>query len=124
MKRIAAFLALICIFLISSCQKESLDDNAGKYKEIQLDEKSAQIVEADNQFGLELFQKVYNSETEHENIMVSPLSVSLALAMTYNGANGDTKTAMQETLKLHGLTTEEINASYHKLVNALQSLRQ
>jgi len=30
--------------------------------------------------------------------MISPLSVSLALAMTYNGAGGDTKEAMEKPL--------------------------
>ena len=111
------------LFLFTSfaCQKESID-NAGEYLEIQLDAKAAQIVEADNEFGFELFQNIYASETDYENIMVSPLSVALALAMTYNGANGETKTAMQETLKLYGMTPEEINISYQTLVNALKSL--
>lgn len=122
MKSKSIILAIALLFTIISCQKESVEPYNGEYKEIQLDEKSAQIVEADNQFGFELFQKVYNTETEHENIMVSPLSVSLALAMTYNGANNETKTAMQETLKLYGLTPEEINTSYQTLVNALKSL--
>jgi serine protease inhibitor len=54
--------------------------------------------------------------------MVSPLSVSLALAMTYNGADGETKTAMEKTLKVYGLTPEDINTSYRDLVNALKSL--
>jgi serpin B len=54
--------------------------------------------------------------------MVSPLSVSLALAMTYNGANGETKTAMEETLKMHGLSAEDINETYYNLVNALLSI--
>lgn len=122
MKSKSIILAIALLFTIISCQKEQVEPYNGEYKEIQLDEKSAQIVEADNQFGFELFQKVYNTETEHENIMVSPLSVSLALAMTYNGANNETKTAMQETLKLYGLTPEEINTSYQTLVNALKSL--
>ncbi len=122
MKSKSIILAIALLFTIISCQKESVEPYNGEYKEIQLDEKSTQIVEADNQFGFELFQKVYNTETEHENIMVSPLSVSLALAMTYNGANNETKTAMQETLKLYGLTPEEINTSYQTLVNALKSL--
>ena len=118
---IVTFLAFV-LLIFSSCHQEEIDTNNGEYQEIQLDEKSAQIVKADNEFGFELFQNVFTSETEHENIMVSPLSVSLALAMTYNGADGDTKTAMEETLKLYGLTTEEINTSYQTLVNALKSL--
>lgn len=90
--------------------------------EINITEKTARLIEAENEFGFELFKNVYATETESENIMVSPLSVSLALAMTYNGANGETQKAMEETLKLYGLTPDEINTSYHKLIEALKSL--
>ncbi len=121
MKIKAALFLVFILFSIISCREDSTNV-PGKYKEIQLDEKSAQIVEADNEFGFELFQNIYASEKDRENIMVSPLSVSLALAMTYNGANGETKTAMEKTLKLYGLTTNEINTSYQTLVNALKSL--
>ena len=45
---------IVSIFLVSlgSCQKDTID-TPGEYRDIQLDEKSAQIVEADNQFGFE-----------------------------------------------------------------------
>jgi serine protease inhibitor len=117
-KIIIVFLSFVMLF--SACHEEPLEP--GEFKEIVLDEKSAQIVEADNEFGFELFRKIYASETEYENIMVSPFSVSLALAMTYNGAGGETKKAMEETLKLYGLSPEEINTSYQTLVKALKSL--
>jgi serine protease inhibitor len=117
-KIIIVFLSFVMLF--SACHEEPLEP--GEFKEIVLDEKSAQIVEADNEFGFELFQKIFASETEYENIMVSPFSVSLALAMTYNGAGGETKKAMEETLKLYGLSPEEINTSYQTLVKALKSL--
>ena len=113
-----AFLSFVMLF--SACHEEPLEP--GEFKEIVLDEKSAKIVEADNEFGFELFQKIFASETEYENIMVSPFSVSLALAMTYNGAGGETKKDMEETLKLYGLSPEEINTSYQTLVKALKSL--
>ena len=54
--------------------------------------------------------------------MISPLSVSLALAMTYNGADGDTKEAMKKTLELYGLTVDEINENYKILIDALASV--
>lgn len=90
--------------------------------EIYLNEKTARLIEAENDFGFELFQNIYASEKEFENIMVSPLSVSLALAMTYNGAEGETKSAMEKTLKVYGLTPDDINTSYQDLVEALKSL--
>jgi len=110
----------IIVLGLSSCSKS--DGELQEPKTIELDEKSAQLVEAGNEFGLELFQQIFTSEIKYDNIMVSPLSVSLALAMTYNGANGETKTAMEKTLKVYGLTPDDINQSYKSLVAALKSL--
>ena len=41
--------------------------------------------------------------------------------MTYNGAQGETKTEMEKAMKLSGLTPEQINNSHKALVEALQS---
>ncbi|MFC1629078.1 serpin family protein, partial [Gemmatimonadota bacterium] len=56
------------------------------------------------------------------NIFISPLSVSMALGMTLNGATGETYTAMKETLELAGLTEEEINQAYRSLIDLLTNL--
>lgn len=45
------------------------------------------------------------------NILVSPASAYLALAMTLNGADGDTKTAMLKVLADQGLTVDQVNQS-------------
>ena len=111
---------LATLFFLAGC---SINENDEK-PEISLTEKTAQLLKAENQFGFELFKQIYTSENDERNIMVSPLSVSLALAMTYNGANGETKTAMEKTLKVYGLTPDDINESYQSLVNDLQSMDQ
>lgn len=120
MKTLHILLILFSLLSVNSCSKSS--EEPWIPKTIELDEKSAELVKAGNEFGLELFQRIYASETKYDNIMVSPLSVSLALAMTYNGANAETKTAMEETLKVYGLSPDEINQSYKSLVTALKSL--
>lgn len=112
MNKIVFTSIFLSIFFIVSCNR-IIDDP----KEIDLDLKSKELIEADNAFGLELMQKL--NETEDENFTISPLSISLALAMTYNGAEGETKIAMEDAMKLGGLTTEEINQSYKSLVKAL-----
>lgn len=119
MKPLIAFLSLFISLGFSACQKNN--DAVEEIKTIQLDEKSARLVEADNTFGLEMFQTIREQSTE-DNLMISPLSISVALAMAYNGADGDTKSEMEKTLGLFGLTTEEINQSYEKLIHALQSV--
>lgn len=119
MKKLFTFLTLGFLMAVASCQQESTDNS--EPKKINLDEKSAQLIEADNAFGFEIFQGIRKNSTE-ENIMISPLSISVALAMAYNGADGGTKTEMEKTLKLLGLTPEEINVSYKQLIAALQSV--
>jgi len=79
------------------------------------------LAEAGNQFGLKLFREIVANEPD-VNIFISPLSVSMALGMTYNGANGDTRAAIQQTLELQGLTIEEVNGSYKNLINILSNL--
>jgi len=113
-------LTLILLVLsatIVSCRKTDLSpDNL-----FDLPEKSAQLIEADNMFGLELFRKVAAEAKPNDNTMISPLSVALALGMTYNGADGETKTEMEKTLKFYGLTKEQINNAHKALLAALKS---
>lgn len=119
MKTLFTIFGLLLFGTFCSCQQENIVDDENKT--INLDEKSALLIEADNKFGMEIFQKIRKA-SDKENIMISPLSISVAFAMAYNGADTDTKTEMEMAMKLNGLTTEQINNSYKMLINALQSL--
>jgi serine protease inhibitor len=81
-----------------------------------------ELIQSDNAFGLKLFREIYAQEEEGANLFVSPLSVAMALGMTYNGAAGATQQAMQETLELQGLTIDEVNQSYRSLIDLLRNL--
>jgi len=119
------YLIFIVIFMISagmlsSCEKS--DEPLEKEPpEIKLREKSAEIIEADKAFGFELFREVYNF-VEEDNLMISPLSVSYALGMTYNGAAGTTLEAFREVLHFENLTNQEVNESYKDLMGQLVTL--
>ena len=113
---------LLFLFLILLFQtKCNLPEDSGN-KEPEITKKTAALIKAGNEFGFDLFQNIYISDKKSDNIMVSPLSVSLALAMTYNGAAGKTKSDMEKTLRVYGLSPEDINSSYHDLVEALKEL--
>lgn len=115
MKKILFWVPIVLAVILSGCDKEdtpSLNELPAKTK---------QLTDADNEFGFELFKHVNSGLKEDENMAVSPLSVSLALAMTYNGAAGDTRISMEETMKLAGLTRDEINNLYRELTMALLS---
>ncbi len=107
------------IIVILSCER--LPDDNQEPKKMNLTRKSLELIESDNEFGLGFFREVMINDTS-DNIMVSPLSVALALGMTYNGAADSTKEAMKETLKLSGLTDEEINVAYESIVDQLLKL--
>lgn len=79
------------------------------------------VVQSGNAFGLKLFREINRTEGD-TNLFISPLSVSMALGMTLNGANGSTLEAMQQTLELAGLSEDEINPSYKSLLELLQQL--
>ena len=102
---------------LASCEKEP-DPPQGP-KEIAITKTTADIIKSDNDFGIELFRQIVSQDTTPGNIFISPTSIALALAMTYNGAAGDTKTAMEIVLKKVGLTADEINTSYKSLIGAL-----
>ena len=107
---------LAIIATISACEKN--DPVPDESNTIELKKKSAEIIEADQQFAFELFQEVM-SLSEQENIMVSPLSVSYALGMTLNGAAGTTLDAFREVLHFGELTDQELNESYKDLMGQL-----
>ena len=86
-----------------------------------LRKKAAEIIEADKAFGFELFQQVY-ALSEEDNIMISPLSISYALGMTYNGAAGTTLQAFNNVLHFGNLTDEDVNESYKDLMEQLLNL--
>ncbi|SCD21169.1 SERine Proteinase [Proteiniphilum saccharofermentans] len=112
------------LFWAMSCDKNGSDVRAGDLPDpIRIDLRSAerQMVRADQTFAFEFFEHLFVEESlgEDNNFMVSPLSLSMALAMTWNGAAGKTKEAMQQTLKMDGFSDDELNSYYKKLREAL-----
>ncbi|MGI2904662.1 serpin family protein [Tolypothrix sp. VBCCA 56010] len=68
------------------------------------------VVAANTKFSFKLFSEVLKKDSK-DNIFISPSSVAIALAMTYNGASGSTQQAMAKALELQGISLEEINSS-------------
>lgn len=65
------------------------------------------------EFATNLFK---NSSQKNENTLVSPLSLLCALAMTANGAKGDTLSQIEQTL---GLPIDTLNQYVYSYVNSL-----
>jgi serine protease inhibitor len=71
---------------------------------------------AANQFAFTLFKRL-NEQQPNENVFVSPLSVSLALGMTMNGAVGTTLDEMRSALGFGAEELAAINAGYRGVLS-------
>lgn len=82
------------------------------------DDQSLNISASANRFGFDLYH-ILSKESRDENIIISPLSISLALTMTYNGAEGKTAAEMAEVLGVDGMELDKINLSNGQLLEEL-----
>ncbi len=73
-------------------------------------------------FGLALLQHEISLQRQ-QNVVLSPVSIFIALAMTENGAAGDTKAAMRKVLALPAdIKDEEFNQTAVELLHSLEQL--
>ncbi len=80
-----------------------------------------EIIAAGNTFARDLLGQVHAAAPD-STVFLSPLSVSMALGMTMNGAGGETRSQMHEMLGFGGLSMQEVNASYRDLMALLGTL--
>src|SRR5688572_5027735 len=80
-----------------------------------------EVAAASNRFAFDLLREANTAETTKPNLMISPLSISMALGMTLNGAAGTTFDAMRGTLDFRNLGQAEINAAYRGLIGQLRA---
>lgn len=102
------------LFMGSGCTKARM----AKPDQAVLDAFDMTLVEKTNDFGFNLYK---NLARENENIMISPVSVSLAMAMVYNGANGVTREDMARALNVQGLELDRLNKNNLALLYYLTS---
>ncbi|MBK8782039.1 MAG: serpin family protein [Anaerolineales bacterium] len=68
------------------------------------------LVDGNNAFALDMYNAL---RSENGNLILSPYSISLALAMTYAGARGETEAQMAQTL--HFAPQNELHPSFNAL---------
>lgn len=122
MKRLYPLYAIIVLIIaLTSCKKNNnAKPNLGR--DLTLSAVELQKASADNTFTLNLFKTVASENTTSGNLFLSPLSVSMAVGMTSNGANGQTLTAIDSAMNFNGFTQDEINSYYNTLLTQLPEL--
>ncbi|UGU17550.1 serpin family protein [Sinomicrobium kalidii] len=111
------------LFFCMACDHDPSSSPEGPKGELprELTASEIKLVEADHAFSYDIFRRTVAYDTEKDNLMISPLSISTALAMTLNGANGETYESIRQTLRLQGMSQEEINEAFRSLIKLLIS---
>ncbi len=109
-------IAIIATSLIG-CEKFSSKNK----EEISAKEVDKEVVEGNNKFAFNIFKEISKDEN-NKNVFISPLSISMALTMTYNGAKENTKAEMNKVLGYEGMSDDKINNSYKILHSYLENI--
>lgn len=123
-------MSLLLLSLAAACARPS--DRAAMAQALQSDkpritapdvppEDLESLVRGNTAFALDLYHRL--RETGGGNLFYSPYSISLALAMTYAGARGETEQAMARTLHF-SLPQERLHPAFNALDLALASRGQ
>ena len=106
------------LLMSAGCDRFNLgmiDDNRDE-----LDAVDPNLVRANTMFGFRLLNELRKTDQDN-NTLLSPYSLSVALAMARNGAGGATERAIIDALQLQALDPESININYVYLQRVLQA---
>jgi len=123
MKKLLAFLlTLTILFNLFGCsskvQSPDLTKGVDKISTEKRDSDKS-FLSSQIDFTLNLFQSSVQKDAD-KNVLISPLSIMLALAMTANGADNETLTEMESVLA-NGYTIKELNAYLKTYTDSLPS---
>ena len=108
----------LILIIIAGCDK--VDPGMIDDKRVELDTVDPNLIRANTTFGFKLLNELRGIQ-QNNNTLISPFSLSVALAMARNGAAGETERAIISTLQLQALDPKLINVNYVYLQRALQA---
>jgi serpin B len=117
--RFLTILVLPSVLALSACAEDPLEPIRELPRQLTVSEQ--EVIRNANAFGFDLMARVY-AEESGPNVFLSPLSASMALGMTMNGAAGATWDDMSEALRFSGLSEQQVNESYRGLMDLLLDL--
>ncbi|WP_163218583.1 serpin family protein [Bacteroides sp. 224] len=96
--------------------------NNEPWMETNLTRSEQEMAKQENVFAFNLFKQI--SKEEKGNLFISPMSASMAIAMTANGANGNTLNEMKATLGFENYSLEEMNVFHKKIRRHVIQLKE
>ena len=113
--------AVLLVFIFIGCGNDSAESAwQPKYKKADesAEKVSEDVVKANNKLGLEIFSRLAQEEGA-KNMMISPLSIAISMAMTANGATGDALSEMKEVLGFGEMEMPDVNEQFAQLIASL-----
>jgi len=80
---------------------------------------SNEVQKGNSKFAFNIFRQL-NKEDEDKSVFISPLSISTALTMTYQGARNQTAQEIAEALAYQGIDIKDLNNYYRSLLEYLE----
>ena len=120
-KTILSFFFLIIALLALQCDKTEIDPSKGLSFFCEDNPTTCELTAANGNFAIDLLKQLNTDEPE-DNIFISPFSISTALTMTTNGANGQTLDDMRSTLRIADLEMPVVNDAYKQLLDLIPNL--
>ncbi len=119
MKKCVVFLAAVALAV--GCEKLGHEENLRgedlkPVVPIELTKGQQTVRNASNDFGISTFRELY---TGSGDVVFSPLSLSLALAMVAEGADGETYQQFSDVIGWNASTKEEVGGYYKTMVDGL-----
>jgi serpin B len=111
----------LAVGMLAGCSNNGNQSSISQNHSIDENKISSEVIEGNTVLAFKLF-KALNKEDKEKNIFISPLSISTALSMTYQGAGTTTKEAMAEALGYTGIEDGTVGDSYRNLIPYLNQL--
>ncbi|GAB3796263.1 serpin family protein [Virgibacillus kimchii] len=112
------FIVSMAILLLAGCGGAEVKENPGSSVSDVTEGDYEDAASASNELGFHLIDKI-EADT-NGNTFISPMSLSLALSMIYNGANGATKEEIAHVLQAENNDLDTWNKDHASLFSVLQ----
>jgi len=126
MKTSKLFSILLAVLVAGffGCSKDNKDEGTvNEPKKVEIVPFSVvEMTKSVNHFSMDFFATAYEELKADENIVLSPLSLNMALAMVWNGANGDTREGILQAMGMQNFSQAEVNSYFLDLRKKLTTI--
>lgn len=117
MNRIIAF-AIVALAMVGFISCNDNEEEGSKATKIELTPNEMAVNEATATFTDKLLRIIISNEYD-QNIIISPFSLQMSLAMMANGADEQTAQEIKNAIGFNGMSQENINSYYKTMLKAL-----